>query len=168
MSTTYIGELTLAAAVPGPLPLLLAAQAQLQAQLDATLAMQATLTLTIPNPLAQLIALAEQILHNLEQMLAIGLEPPTINLQLEIVLSVIAALELQLSLFLGFGTVMATGGVFAYVYDGSTAGAGAEFSTVLAGGFPGHSGVDHCNMLVLGCVASATWTAMQTVFKTSP
>jgi hypothetical protein len=166
VSTVYIGELSLAAAVPGPMPLLLAAQAQLQAQVTATVAMQANVQ--IPNTLDQLIAMAKQILANLEGMLLSGLEPPSINLQLAIIASTLAALELQLAPFLAFGAVMATGGVFAYVYDGTTAGAGAEFTTALSGGFPGHSGADHCNMVVLGCVASATWTAMQTVFKTSP
>ena len=166
MSVEYIGELTLAAAVPGPMSLLIAAQSQLQAQVTATLAMQATVT--IPTTLAQLIAMAEQILASLAGMLAQGLQPPTISLQLSIIASTVAALELQLAPYLALGAVAATGGVFGYVYDGSTAGAGSELSVALAGGFPGYSGSAHCNLLVLGCVSTVTWSAMQVMFKTSP
>jgi len=151
-----------------PLPVSLVSQAQfmLQAQLDATIAMSANLQ--IPTTLANLIALAQSILAALGQMLALGLQPPSVSMQASIIAATIAQLGLQLAPFLAFATLMATGGVFGYVYSGPTNGMGAEFTTALAGGFPGHGATDHCDVLVMGAVAAATWTAMQAVFKTTP
>lgn len=166
MTTTYIGEFSLGDSVPGVMPLVAFAQSQLTAQLNATIAMQANVQL--PTNLLQLIELAKQMLANLERMLALGLQPPTINAQLGIIVSTIAAINLQLAPYLAFGATMAVAGVFGYVYDGPTNGAGAELATALAAGFPGHGATDHCNLLVLGCVAGVTWTAMQAIFKTSP
>ncbi len=166
MSTTYLGELTIGVMVPLPVVLVAQAQFSLQAQLDATIAMSASLQ--IPTTLANLIALAQSILDALAQMLAFGLEPPSVSLQASIIAATIAQIGLQLAPFLAFATLMATGGVFGYVYDGPTNGAGAELTTALAGGFPGHGATDHCDILMMGAVAAGTWTAMQQVFKTSP
>lgn len=166
MTTTYIGEESIGVMIPGAVALVAPSQAQLQATFDATLA--ASIAVGIPTTIADLLALANSILAALESMLAHGLQPPTITGQAAIFASTLAQLTLQLAPYLVFASLVATGGVFAYVYDGTTAGAGAEFTTALAGGFPGHSGSDHCNMLVMGCVAGVTWTAMQAIFKTAP
>lgn len=166
MTTTYIGELTLAAMVPLPVALVSQSQFLLQAQLDATIV--AAANIQIPTTLANLIALAQSILDALAQMLALGLQPPSVSLQASIFAATIAQLGLQLAPFLAFATLMATGGVFAYVYDGPTNGFGAELSTALAGGFPGHGATDHCDVLVMGAVAGATWAAMQQLFRTTP
>ena len=166
MTTTYIGELTLGVAVPLPVALVSQAQFTLQAQVDATLA--ASINVQLPTTLLELLALAQSILAALESMLLHGLEPPSLSLQGAIFAQTLAQLSLQLAPFLAFATLMATGGVFGYVYDGPTNGAGGELTTELAGGFPGHGATDHCNLLVLGAKASATWTAMQAMFRTSP
>ena len=162
MTTTYVGELTLGAALPLPVVTVAAAQAQVSAQLSAMIS--ASLQLGLPSTLADLLALA----NSLEQMLALGLQPPTVGVQIAAFASVIAQLEAQLIPFSLFASLMASGGVFVYAYDGATSGVGSDLTTALASGFPGHAAIDHANMLVLGTVASATWTAMSSVFKVSP
>lgn len=161
MTTTLVGELSLGACLP--FPGLALAIADLQLKLQAMLAFSLKLGLPALSIAAQL-ELAAQITASLNAALEIGITPPSISAQLGIVLDVIALLKLQLGLF----DVLLAAGVFVYAYDGPTNAFGGELTTALAAGFPGHGATDHANILVLGTVASATWSAMQVVFKTAP
>ena len=160
MTTTFVGEMTIQAALP--FPALAAVLVDLQARLDAMIAFSFKLGLPALSITAQL-QLAAQITASLNAALAIGITPPSISAQLDIVLAVIAQLRAELALF----DVLATAGVFAYAVDSATNTVGAELTTALAAGFPGHGATDHANVLVLGTVDPAVWAAMSVVFKTS-
>jgi len=161
MTTTYVGELTLAVAIP--FPAIAVSMSNIQQQLNAMLTFSATLGLP-PTPLVAQIQLAQQIVTSLQLALSLGIPPPTISAQLSIVLGVIALLKAQLAAF----AVLSAGGVFAYVFDGATNAMGAELTAELAAGFPGHGPATHANVLVLGTVDPSTWAAMQVIFKTTP
>jgi len=160
MTTTYIGEETIGAMLP--FPGLVAAQVELEAKLAAMVTLSAQLGLPALSIGAQL-QIAAQITAGLQASLTIGITPPSISAQLGIVLAVIAQLRVQLALF----DILATAGVFAYAIDAATNAVGGELSTALAAGFPGHGPTTHANVLVLGAVDPAVWTAMGVVFKTS-
>jgi hypothetical protein len=159
MTLALVGEMTIQAALP--FPALAGVLVDLQLRLSAMIDFSVKLGLPGLSIAAQL-QLAAQITAALQASLAIGITPPSLNIQLGIVLSAIALLEAQIALF---GVLLAAG-VFVYVYDGPTNGLGAALTTELATGFPGHAAGTHANVIILGTVDAATWTAMQVVFNT--
>lgn len=166
MTTVLVGELTLGAALPAPVGLLAVAQADLQAKLDALVAFSVKLGLPGLSFAAQLQLLA-QIEAALRASIAIGLTPPTAKAQLAAVLVAIATLRAQLALYINLFNLLDLGGLFVYATDANTNAIGAELTTALASGFPGHGPTVHANSLLLATVDSATWAGMQVVFKTS-
>ena len=167
MTVAFVAEADIAACLPAPVGLLLAAQADLSAKLSAMIAFSVQLGLPALSFDAQL-QLVAQIEAALRASIAFGITPPSLNVQLDAALAAIATLKLQLQLYIDLLAIMAHAGVFIYTYDGPTNAAGGEIATALASGFPGHGATDHANMLILGTVDAATWTAMTQVFKTAP
>jgi hypothetical protein len=166
MSTTYVGELTLEVALPGVVAPLVAAMADAQAKVDAMAAFALQLGLP-PIPIFAQLTIAEEIVASLTVALQLGIEPPNLSAQLSIALAALAQLEAYLAIFTNLFSLLAVGGIFVYAIDNATNAVGAELTTALAAGFPGHGATDHANVLVLGTVSGASWSAMQVIFKTS-
>jgi hypothetical protein len=166
MTTTYVGELTIEAVIPGVAAPLVAAMADIQAKVDAMAAFTAQLGLP-PVPLVAQLSIANSIVAALEVSIYLGLEAPSIDAQLSIALAALAQLEAELAIYTTLFSLLASGGVFVYAVDAATNAVGGELSVALATGFPGHGATDHANVLVLGTVSGATWASMQLVFQTT-
>lgn len=123
-----------------------------------------------PN-LAQQLAMAEQIIANIEAAIAAFPPIPTLSLQAQIdlaltvrtnLLSLLDLITLKVTLQAEIAALLATAGVSAYAWDGANNALGAALTTEL-----GPSAV-HSNALILHTVSGTTWTAMQSFFKTTP
>jgi len=163
MALDYLGSLTIGATIPGPVAALSLAVPDLQARLDALAAFApADVSLS-----AQL-TLATDILANINTSISLGISPPSIAAQISAVAALIAGLEADLLAIVAVTDLFATAGVHAYAYSGRADALGAAFSAELSGGFPGGSGADTTNALLLATTIGATWTAMGGVFKVTP
>jgi hypothetical protein len=160
---TYLGSLTIGATIPAAVFAVEAVLPNLQAQIAALAAFTATIT---PPSFQADLALAGEIVANLQASIALGITPPTISAQLSIVAALLAVLEAQLSVILAIPFGVA--GVHAYHIAANANAIGGEITTQLAGGFPAGGPTDPSNALLLATTIGATWTAMQQVFKTTP
>lgn len=165
MTVTLVGDASIGESIPLPVGLVLTATVDLQAKLAAMIDFSLKLGLPGLSIGAQL-ELCAQIIVALNACLEIGITPPSISAQLDIVLAVIFQLQIELQVYLDFLDLL-DARIFIYTYDGAVNAMGGEFTTELAGGFPGGAPTDHANMLVLGTSIGATWTIMQQIFKTS-
>lgn len=163
MTITYLGSLSIGATVPAAVAAVEAVLPNLEAQIAALAAFTATIT---PPSFQADLQLAGEIVANLQASIALGITPPTISAQLSIVAALLANLQAQLAIILAIP--FTTGGVHAYHYNGPANGLGGEFTTQLAGGFPGGNPTDATNAILLATTIGATWTDMQVVFKTTP
>jgi hypothetical protein len=162
---TYIGEETIEALIPGVVGPLLAAEADLQAKITALLSFSATVSLDIS---AQ-IELAGQILASLQLALSLGIQAPSLDVQINIMAALLVAIRLQLQLILDLFALLANAGVHAYAYDGTAAGFGPTVTTALTAGLPGGGGPgEHINALILATSVGLTWSAMAQIFRTTP
>lgn len=160
---TPLGSLSIGACIPGAVAAINLALPDLQAQVTALLAFAPAAI----NFQADLV-LATQITASISAGIAAGISPPSFAAQIAIVASILGVLQARLSAILAITGLFAQAGVFAYAYDGRADGLGPTLAAELAGGFPGGTGAaEHTNALVLATTTGATWTAMQTVFKTS-
>lgn len=178
MSLTYIGELTLAVAMPAAFDAALAGAAAINLglpELNAQLAAFAAFTPLLGNFAAD-IALANSIIAAINAAIAAGIGEIGLDVQVAIVAALVLDLEaillqinLNLTLILNFISLVAAGGVHAYAYDGQVGAFGVEVTAALSGGVPGGGGpTEHCNALVLATTIGATWTVMGQVFKVTP
>lgn len=165
MTVTLVGDASIGESIPLPVGLVLTATVDLQAKLAAMIDFSLKLGLPGLSIGAQL-ELCAQIIVALNACLEIGITPPSISAQLDIVLAVIFQLQLELQVYLDFLDLL-DARIFIYTYDGAVNAMGGEFTTALAGGFPGGAPTDHANMLVFGTSVGATWTIMQQIFKTA-
>ena len=154
----------MAVGLPGVVTALGVGLAGLESQLAALANWKPSVSISF----AAQIELCQQIIASLQAALALGIQPPTIEVQINIMVAVVAALKASIQLMLDFQTLLASGGVFAYAWDGPVTAMGAAITAQLAGGFPDGSGVSHANAIILGTSVSATWTAMGGVFRVSP
>ena len=177
MSITNLGTLSLAVAVPGAAAGVAAGLAGLNLALpdiEARLAALAGFTAT-PGDFAADLAIANSIVASITAGMTAGLSPPSIGAQIAIIAALVATLEAavlavsaELDVVLDLQTLLGTGGVFAYAYAGQADALGAALTTELASGFPGGSGADATNALILATSTSATWEAMSSLFKMTP
>lgn len=165
MTVALVGDASIGEAIPLPVGLVLTASADLQLKLAAMIDFSLQLGLPGLSIGAQL-DLCLQIIAALNACLEIGITPPSISAQLDIVLAVIFQIQIELQIYLDFLDLL-DARVFIYTFDGAVNAMGGEFTTELAGGFPGGAPTDHSNMLVLGTSIGASWAIMQKIFKTS-
>lgn len=162
MALTYLGSKTVGDCVPAGVTVVADALVELNAKLAATLAAQASLSVTPPT-----IALNLRLLLDLQAQIAaqiaLGIELPTISLQLSVLFDLIAALNLQINFLLALQVAFGTAGIHAYAYDGAASGLGPSLPSSFPGGTPG----DHTNALVLATTVPAAWAALGAVLKTS-
>ncbi len=177
MTVSYLGSLTVGAAAPGGLALAAAGTAGINGALPDIQARIAALASFAPTPpnIAADIALAQKIIESLQAALTLGITPPNISAQIEIVAAqllalkaAVAAIDAQLSIIANLSNVLSTAGLHAYAYSGQANQLGTQFTTELAGGFPGGTPTDPTNALVLATTLSGTWAAMAQFFKTTP
>lgn len=173
MSLVNLGSMSIAVAVP--------AAAQANAALDvaigiaapnvtAQITAAASFTPSLSLSFLDMIALAEQIIANIEAAIAAIPPIPVLDLdaQVNLALSVKADLEAmllvvnaQLTIQLAIASLLATGGVMAYAWDGPNDALGPALTTALGGA------TTHSNAIILYTTSGATWTAMQSFFKTT-
>lgn len=115
--------------------------------------------------LAQLLAIAQQILDAINAAIAAVPPVPVVSLsaQAQMAASLAASLNaqlLQLQALLGFG--IPSGAVRALVYSGPNNLFGSELAGVLG------SSSAACNGLVLVATSPSAWAACQAMFKTTP
>jgi hypothetical protein len=164
MSVTYVGSLTLGQALPSITGVLATAYTDLAARVAA---LQGFSPKVIPPDFN--LKLAGDILAGVQLAIAAGITPPSISLQLGLVKALLLEVKLQLDGVLKIQTAMGEPGIHVYAYTGRADALGGEFSTELAGGFPGGAGGgDLSSALVLGTNSGLAWNAMATVFKVTP
>jgi hypothetical protein len=161
---TYVGSLSLSAAVPAVATVFASAIADLEARIAALGAAIPTFT----PPTVQL-ELAKSILAAIEANIALGITPPSLDLQIGLFLAQIAELQAALQIVLDVKALFAAAGVHVYVYSGTAGDFGADLTTELAAGFPGGTGpTQSTNAIVLATTIGATWSAMAQVFQVTP
>ena len=162
MSLTYLGGISIGAAIPGVGAALAISLTDLQARITALLSFS-------PGEVdfAAQLALAEQLVISIQANITAGITPPSISVQIALIAGLLAALRAQLLIILQLQNLLLTGGVDAYAYDGTAAAMGGEITTALASGLPsGGTGATHVNALILVTRLTATWSAMTQVFIT--
>ncbi len=174
---TYLGSLTIGVAIP----VLLSAQLSITAafgpllvELNAKLAGYLALAVKIgikPPSLFASIDLAAKIAASLSAALAVGFTPPSIDFSASAVAVLIADLQIKigllnaaLNLALQLGSLNATAGVHAFVYEGTIAGLPAAMGTISGStGLPTGT-VVYAQIFMADASVAATKTALKTVF----
>lgn len=164
MTVVYVGGETIGSALPGVQGAILQAMGDVQAKIAAAVNFAPNLT---PPSIAADIQANGQILANLQAAAAIGIEPPSISAQLDIMASAVLVLKAQLQIILDLLNLF-TAAVHVYAYQGQTDALGGEFTTELSAGVPGGVGTDLANALLLITTIPADWAAIAQVFKTTP
>ncbi len=171
MSVTSVGSLSLAVALPGANAAAIAGAAGINAALPDIASRIAALAAFAPQPISFLanIVVAQGIITSLQAAIAGGISPPSISAQIALVAAQLAALELtavginaSLTIVTDFISALAAAGIDVYAFDGARNVLGSELAAAVGG-----SAV-HANAIVLVTTNGATWSAMQSVFKTTP
>lgn len=163
MAVTYLGSMSVGATVPTVGIVLGDVLPDLQARLTALQNFT-----PISGSLGDAVALAAATLSNLQLALSLGISPPNLSTQIAEVAAQIGIIEAQIAVAVGLANNLAAVGVHAYHYSGTVASLGAGFAGELASGFPGGTGADGCNAILLATSFPSVWTAMQAVFRTTP
>lgn len=165
MTTTYVGGISIGAAVPGVLDALVAAIGDIQGRITALASFVPSL---VPPSLTADIGVATSIIANLTASIAVGITPPSIDLQVAIMAGVMAALQIQLQVILDLFNLFDFG-IHVWHYNGRADTLGADMTTELAAGMPGGAGpAENIDALVLATNVAQSWAAMQAIFKTTP
>lgn len=170
MSLVPLGSVSLGVAIPGGAACAIAGELGINLALpdiQARLAAFASFSPSLGDFTLDL-AVAGQIIASINAALAVGLTPPSLGLQLAIIAQLILDLEnavlsinAQLTIVLGFISLLANAGVDLYAWDGANNDLGPALAAERG------PGTGHTNALVLVTSNGATWSAMQQVFKTS-
>ena len=164
-SLSYVGSLTLGAAVPSVTGVLGSMFADLEARVAALGAFRPQV---IPPDFN--LGLAESIVGGVKLGASAGITPPSIDFQIGLIQAELLAVKLQLAALLRIQVAFGTPGVHAYAYVAGRADQiGPELTTELASGFPGGAGGGDLSFaLVLGTNSGVAWDAMSQVFKVTP
>lgn len=164
-SLSYVGSLTLGAAVPSVSGVLASMFADLEARVAALEGFKPQIVPPDFN-----LALAEQIVGGVKLGAAAGITPPSIDFQIGLIKAELLEVKLQLAALLKIQTAFGQPGVHAYAYVAGRADQlGPELGAELSGGFPGGAGGgDRSFALVLGTNSGVAWDAMASVFKVTP
>lgn len=162
MALVYLGSLTVGAVCPGLSLALASSITRIQAELTGQEKLIAQLNL-VPPTIAGSLSSAKSIVASITAAAALGVEVPSLTLQVTAAAALIAALNLELAPLLAMQNALGVAGVHAYVYDGTAAGLGPSLPSAFPGGVAG----DHANALVLATTVPAAWAALGAVLKTS-
>lgn len=168
MTTTYLGELSIRAALPGASAAALAGATGIAAALPDILARISALQACVPTPVnfAQQLALAEQIVASVTAGIQIGIPVPSIDAQIAAVLALVSSLiaqvtavHAQLAIVTDFQALLGAAGLHALAYAGPVSSFGGELDSALA--IVGTlSPSDTAFALVLLTTSGATWDAL--------
>lgn len=174
---TYLGSLTIGVVIPLFLTLelaIVAAFGPLLAELSAKLAGYLALGIKIgikPPSLFANIDLAAKIAASLSAALAVGFVPPSIDFAATAILSLVAELKIKIGLLnaafnlaLQLGTLNATAGVHAFVYEGPISGLSSAMSSVSGSTGLAPTTVIYAPIFMADASVTATKTALKTVF----
>jgi hypothetical protein len=137
---------------------------------SAQITAAASFTPSVSLSFLDMIAMAEQIIANIEAAIAAIPPIPVLDLdaQVNLALSVKADLEAmllvvqaQVDIQVAIASLLATGGVVAYAWDGANDALGPALTAALGGA------TTHSNAIILYTTSGATWTAMSSFFKTT-
>jgi len=156
---TFFGEVTVGGCIPSAGALFAAMVADLQAQLNAQVALLARLKVRPPSLLAQ-IDLVTKLLATLRG--AVHLNLPGVDFQVKAVGQAIAALKARIALLARYPLGVA--GVMAYAYGGTASSFGETVNTTVGPGLPGGHPTDHVNAIILATSIPATWAALGELF----
>lgn len=120
MALTYLGSLTVGAINPALGASLAIVLPKLQAELAAAVAAKASIEVT-PMTIALSLDLAGRLVADIQAAIALGVQWPSISVQLQLYLDLIASIQLSLGL-LTFD--LGAAGIHAYAYDGTASGLG--------------------------------------------
>jgi len=178
VTVTYVGNLTIGAALPGADAAAVAGAAGINLALPDILARIAALGAFAPLPIdfASQLLQAQQIVANVQLGISMGLPVPDISAQIALIsalisdlLAQVVSINGQLSIITTFQGLLAAAGLHVYAYAGAVNACGGQVTTALASGLPGGGGATAaCNGLLLMTEAGATWSAMSSVFKVTP
>lgn len=173
MTVTYVGNLSLAAALPGAALAATNGIAGINGALPDILARIAALQSFAPSPVnfATQLTLANGIVASIEQAIALSLPVPSISAQIAAVLALIASLlatvsavNASLGIIAAFEGLLASAGVHVFAFAGTTSAFGGELNTAVSGTtLAGAS-----SAIVLATDVGATWSAMGQIFKVTP
>ena len=135
----------------------------LQARLDALLDFNPS-----TGSLSANLALAGQILANVQLMASIGIEPPSLSAQIAAVAAIVADLSARLEIALVFSDALGVAGLHSYRYSGEAGDLGSEFNVELAAGFPGGAASDHTEGILLATTVPGCWSALAQIMKVTP
>lgn len=164
MTVTALGERTLGSAIPGVTSAMALALADIQAKVEAVASFAPSIT---PPSLTADLVIAGEIVANVTAAISVGLTPPSIDLQVSIMLDALAAFQLQLQILLELQNLLLAS-VHLYKYEGPTSDFGTEMQAELSGGLPGGSGTDTAYALTFIATIGSAITAMQALFATDP
>lgn len=159
MTTHVIGEISVGAAIPGAVASLNLAAPDLDAQISALGAFS-------PGEInfAAEAQLATAILNGIKTSISMGIKPPSIQLQLQIVLGIIDGIKSKLNAIAAFKGLLSAS-LFAYGFEGPANQFGTQMGAQLStGGFSGASPTEQCRALVFGATSNVSYTAMAGVF----
>jgi hypothetical protein len=144
VSLTYVGQVSVGAAVPGAGIAISAAVPDLEARITALLAF---------NPgeisLAAQLQLALNLVAMLQEAITLGIVPPSIAAQIAIIADLLGVLQAKLALIQGIVGLFGRAGAHAYAYTGGAAAFGTAMQTELTGGFPGGGPADSTAAIVI-------------------
>lgn len=174
MSLVPLGSLSLGVAVPGAA----AANAALDVaasiaapNVSAQITAAASFTPSVSLGLDDLLALANTILDNILAAIAAIPPIPVLSLDAQVALAadikadldaMLLVVQAQVDIHVQIASLLATGGVVAYAWDGANNALGPALTTELGGA------TTHANAIILYTTSGVTWTAMQQLFKTTP
>ena len=161
MTVTALGEITIAVALPGVSAGLATAMADIQAKVAAMAAFA-----PVPPSITTSLQITAEMTANLTLAASIGIEPPSLDVQVALMLEALAVFQAQLAILNElYGWLTAS--VHLYRYDGPVSALGTELQAELSGGLPGGSGADTAFALLFAATASPAILAMQAIFKSA-
>jgi hypothetical protein len=158
MTVSVIGEIELGAAIPGAVAALALAIPDLEAKIAALVAFKPP-SISFEADLEMALAMVA----NLKTMIRLGIKPPSIEAQIQIMLSLLAALQANLAAIAAFKAVLSAK-AFVYGFEGPTSAFGTELQNEIGSGFPGFPASEQTHALVLGTTTQAAYSAMAKVF----
>ncbi len=160
MALIYLGSLTVGTLNPRWAGDSGALVAKLNVDLVNAQGAVAALNLTPPT-IALSLDVAQRLVAGIEEAIALGVEVPSLSVQVAAYTAIIASINLQIADISSID--QSAGGIHAYAYDGQANGLGPALPSALPGGEP----ADHVNALVLATSLPASWFALGQVIKTA-
>ncbi len=169
---TSLGSLSIGVAVPAASDVnaALLVTANIAApNVSAQITALASFTPSVTVSFADLLAMANEIIANINAAIAAIPPIPVISLSAQVALAAailvdlnaaLAIIDANIALQATIAGLLATGSVQAYIFDGANNAFGGELATALGGA------TTHTNAIVLLTTSGASWTAMQAFFKT--